>query len=74
MAIPNIWRTKKQRYSLEGTVCPTCNITMFPPRKQCLHCSHISSAITEPVSGEQYNYFMVFALPQSAEVISAGDD
>jgi uncharacterized OB-fold protein len=74
MAIPNIWRTKKQRYSLEGTVCPTCSVTIFPPRKQCLHCSHIHSATTESAGGEPINYFMVFDLAQSAEVVLAGDD
>jgi len=74
MAIPNIWRTKKQRYSLEGTVCPTCNTTMFPPRKQCRACSAVDAAATAPVDGESYSYFMVFDLSQSTEAAIAGDD
>lgn len=74
MAIPNIWRTKKQRYSLEGTVCPTCNTTMFPPRQQCLQCSHLSPAASAPATGDPYNYFMIFDLSQSAKTVLAGDD
>jgi uncharacterized OB-fold protein len=75
MAIPTTWRTKKQRYRLEGALCPTCNTTMFPPRKQCLHCSHTTTMATKArATSESYNYFMVFDLPQSAEVPMAGDD
>lgn len=39
MAIPNMWRTKKQRYSLQGGVCPACSSAIFPPRSVCPHCS-----------------------------------
>ena len=38
MAIPNMWRTKKQRYSLQGGVCPSCTSAIFPPRNVCPHC------------------------------------
>ena len=38
MAIPNMWRTKKQRYSLQGEICPTCTSAIFPPRSVCTHC------------------------------------
>jgi hypothetical protein len=74
MAIPNIWRTKKQRYSLEGAVCPTCQTTMFPPRKHCLQCSHTQSVAAHNNGSEQANYFMLFALSQSIEATVAGDD
>jgi uncharacterized OB-fold protein len=74
MAIPTIWRTKKQRYSLEGAVCPTCNTTMFPPRKQCMHCSHATAVQLGEAHGEEYNYFMVFDLAHPAEVAVTGDD
>lgn len=73
MAIPTVWRTKKERYSLAGAVCPTCHTTMFPPRKQCLHCSQAAHQ-TAGVNGEEYNYFMVFDLAQLGEVAVAGDD
>mgnify|MGYP003574916114 CR=1 len=38
MAVPNMWRTKKQRYSLQGEVCPACTSAIFPPRKVCPQC------------------------------------
>ena len=38
MAIPNLWRTKKQRYSLQADVCIHCDKIMFPPREVCPHC------------------------------------
>ncbi len=38
MAIPNLWRTKKQRYSLQADVCANCDKIMFPPREVCPHC------------------------------------
>ena len=74
MAIPTTWRTKKQRYSLEAAVCPICSTTMFPPRKQCLRCSHNSQLTKTSQKNEPYNYFMVFDLAQSIEATVAGDD
>ena len=38
MAIPNLWRTKKQRYSLHADVCVNCHQIVFPPREVCPHC------------------------------------
>lgn len=35
MEIPRHWRLKKQRYGLEGTVCPECQTKHFPPRAIC---------------------------------------
>lgn len=73
MAIPTTWRTKKQRYSLEGAVCPTCHTMTFPPRKQCVQCSHITSHL-DPNVADENNYYMIFTMPQSTEVALAGDD
>lgn len=38
MAVPVLWRTKKQRYSLRGEVCPECARAVFPPRAVCPYC------------------------------------
>ena len=38
MAVPNLWRTQKQRYSLHGEVCVNCSRVAFPPREICPHC------------------------------------
>ena len=74
MAIPTTWRTKRQRYSLEGAVCPTCHTTMFPPRKQCVQCSHTPSHLAMSAPDQKATYYMVFTMPQSTEVALAGDD
>lgn len=74
MAIPTTWRTKKQRYSLEGAVCPTCHSMMFPPRKQCVQCSHTTSHASTSAADDKQNYYMVFTMPQPTEVALAGDD
>lgn len=74
MAVPNLWRTQKQRYQLQGEVCPACSNTIFPPKRVCPHCHH--GAITSSVAGQQeiYNYVMVFDMPQNAEFSAVGDD
>ncbi len=38
MEVARHWRLKKQRYSLVGEVCPTCNAKIFPPRDVCPEC------------------------------------
>jgi len=38
MDIPRHWRLKAQRYRLEGSTCPYCNQSIFPPRPVCPHC------------------------------------
>jgi predicted amidophosphoribosyltransferase len=79
MAIPNLWRTKKQRYSLQGEVCVHCERAVFPPREVCPHChkpmgSH--AAAPALVSREPRELPFVFAAapaqPQLAAVV--GDD
>ena len=78
MAVPNLWRTKKQRYSLQGEVCPACQNTLFPPRQVCPYCHHgaanaaHSDQLTDTCAATQ-PYLMLFTLPQPAELV-AGDD
>ena len=38
MFVPSSWRTRHQRYSLIGEVCPACDKHIFPPRDVCPHC------------------------------------
>ena len=38
MAIPNLWRTKRQRYRMQAEICPVCTEVVFPPREICPHC------------------------------------
>ena len=44
MAVPNMWRTKKQRYNLQGEICPACTSAIFPPRKVCPQCGSVLDA------------------------------
>ena len=37
-SIANLWRTKHQRYRLQGAVCLDCGQVSFPPRVHCLAC------------------------------------
>ena len=69
MAIPVLWRTTKERYSLQGEVCPECERVVFPPRRLCPYCgreAHEQRAKT--------NYGFSFMLPQHVELRAAGDD
>jgi uncharacterized OB-fold protein len=70
MAIPILWRTKKERYSLQGEVCPECERLVFPPRRLCPYCGHKADAL----EAEQTDYAYSFVLPQAMELSTAGDD
>jgi hypothetical protein len=45
MAVPILWRTKRQRYSLRGEVCPECARAVFPPREICPYCNQAMDAL-----------------------------
>jgi len=72
MAVPNLWRTKKQRYSLQAQVCPHCVTTVFPQREICPHCHQPMSQTTK--SAALVSFPLVMDLPQQAAVSPAGDD
>ena len=75
MAVPIIWRTNKQRYSLHSEVCPVCSKAVFPPRKVCPYCNQESDALyaTNLVENGQ-RQGVVFALPMNFELDAVGDD
>ena len=71
MAVPNLWRTKKQRYSLHGEVCANCSRAVFPPREICPHCHKPMQA--SPV--EQNNVVFAFTATAPAALVAVvGDD
>ena len=39
MRLASHWRTRKQRLSLVGEVCPRCGAKLFPPRDVCPKCN-----------------------------------
>lgn len=72
MAVPNLWRTKHERYSLQGIICPECSQAVFPPRLICPHCHQpMETTTAKPTKSE-----MIFTLPQTAtpELKVAADD
>lgn len=38
MTLASNWRTRKQRLSLVGEICPHCSAKLFPPRDVCPQC------------------------------------
>ena len=38
MEVARNWRTRKQRYSLQGIVCNHCGAPQFPARPVCTQC------------------------------------
>ncbi len=80
MAVPNLWRTKKQRYSLQSEICPTCSQAVFPPREICPYCSHAMHGTgSDKTQHNMYSFALTF-LPTAMEVATgasipvSGDD
>ena len=76
MAVPTLWRTKQQRYSLIGEKCPSCTNAMFPPRKVCPHCGQPMvamsvEAMTAPV--QRFSFRLPYPMTHYVERV-AGDD
>lgn len=71
MAVPNLWRTKHERYSLQGVVCPECSQAVFPPRLICPHCHQPMGTTVKREKSE-----ISFTMPPAAvpELKVAADD
>ncbi len=78
MAVPNLWRTKEQRYRLQGDVCPSCSNAIFPPKRVCPYCHHgaVTPVALPATMAEQQNqtYLLLFGMAQSTELNAVGDD
>ncbi len=74
MAVPNLWRTKKQRYSLQGDVCVHCEHMVFPPREICPHCNKPMQAVklAEPATPTTFAFAPATVQPVLVAVV--GDD
>ena len=65
MSIASLWRTRRQRYSLQGEVCPECRQAIFPPRDVCPHCAEPAGPLhTMSGRGEVYSYTKMFNVPE----------
>lgn len=74
MAIPNLWRTKKQRYSLQGDVCVHCERAVFPPREVCPHCHKPVQGQAAVMQPKELHFAFMPAPAQPALVAVVGDD
>lgn len=75
MAVPNLWRTKRQRYSLQAEICPTCTQAIFPPREICPHCHQPTQAVSGGQSGGMgFGFVLLQPATQLANAVTAGDD
>jgi uncharacterized OB-fold protein len=64
MSIASLWRTRQQRYSLQGEICPDCHQAIFPPRDVCPYCSEAAGPLhTMSGRGEVYSYTKMFNVP-----------
>ena len=72
MGIPILWRTKKERYSLQGEVCPECERVVFPPRRLCPYCGQEHESQEESAADTRYEFS--FVLPKNMEYSAVGDD
>jgi hypothetical protein len=72
MTIPVLWRTTKERYSLQGEICPECERVVFPPRRLCPYCGREHEV--EVPKAEEARYGFPFVLPHTIEMSAVGDD
>ncbi len=78
MAVPNLWRTQKQRYSLQAEICPRCSNAVFPPRRVCPYCQRPAATAVLPESeASLFIYAPQTPAPVGSLAVSAviaGDD
>ena len=74
MAIPNLWRTKKQRYSLQGELCAHCAQAVFPPREICPHCHKPMQGKAPAVQVKELHFVFAATPVQPPLAAVVGDD
>jgi len=68
MEIPRHWRLRKQRYALQGEVCPHCEARIFPPRDVCPECGgEAKKPYTFSGKGEVFSYTTLYDAPTGYE-------
>jgi len=64
MEIARHWRLKKQRYALQGEICPHCEAKIFPPRDICPQCGdEAKTPYAFSGRGEIYSYTKLHNAP-----------
>jgi uncharacterized OB-fold protein len=68
MEVSRHWRLRKQRYALEGEMCPHCQTRIFPPRDVCPECGQEArSRYIFSGRGEVYSHTTVYDPPAGYE-------
>lgn len=68
MEVPRTWRNRRQRYALQGEVCPHCEHKIFPPRDVCPDCGKEARDLYEfSGRGSVYSYTTVYDAPKGHE-------
>jgi scaffold protein (connect acetoacetyl-CoA thiolase and HMG-CoA synthase) len=68
MEVSRHWRLRRQRYALEGEICPHCQAKIFPPRDICPECGQeAKSRFTFSGRGKVYSYTTVYDPPAGYE-------
>lgn len=62
------WRTRQQRYSLTGEICPHCQKHIFPPRDICPYCDESAGPLHRMTgTGEVYSHTTLYHAPAGFE-------
>ncbi|NPA26864.1 MAG: Zn-ribbon domain-containing OB-fold protein [Chloroflexi bacterium] len=65
MEVARHWRLRRQRYRLEGEVCPQCGAKLFPPRDVCPVCqAEAKTTYTFSGRGEVVSFTVVTQAPE----------
>jgi hypothetical protein len=68
MQVSQSWRTRAQRYTLQGEQCPACSAYIFPPRDVCPACEAEAKTIYQfSGKGEVYSFTTITDAPAGFE-------
>jgi len=68
MSLASNWRTRQQRLSLVGEVCPHCSAKLFPPRDICPECGGPAKTPFQfSGKGAVYSFSTIYSAPSGFE-------
>ena len=68
MNTPANWRLRKQWHNLEGEICQSCGVSIFPPRDICPNCGEEAGDIsTFSGLGEVFTFTTIYNAPDGFE-------
>ncbi len=68
MRVAGHWRLRKQRLTLQGEICPSCGVHLFPPRDVCPECGKpAATPYTFCGRGTVYSFATMYDIPANFE-------